>query len=125
MFKFIAVLLLSIVITKFLNIFFGEKNAEHEADKSDKTYIVSAPSGIIGCLTRDKYYEAANDYAKKNVAAVEKLMAEKICFFFKKGEALSAPAGTCVESDGDNDLFAFSSERFMLLKPYLPCFAVR
>ncbi len=125
MFKFVAVLLISIVITKFLNIFFGEKNAASEAEKADKTFIVSVDSGIIGCLTRDKYYEAANDYAKKDVAAVEKLMAEKICFFFKKGEALSAPAGTCLESDGDNDLFAFSSERFMLLKPYLPCFAVR
>ena len=125
MIKAISVLILAFFITKFLNIFFGEKNAATEAEKPEKTYIITAESGILGCLTKAKFQEAADDYTRQDFVAVKKLIAEEICFFFKKGEEVRAPGGTCSQADADNDLFPFSSERFKVVEPYLPCFAVR
>jgi hypothetical protein len=122
--KIIILFLLSFVITQILHTVFGGEKS-HSETREEVIYKVTAPSGVIGCLTRDKFKEASRAYKNKNFDAVKKLLAEKICFLFEQGEELAAPSGTCSNRDGNNDLFPFSSPKLLLLRPYLPCFAVR
>jgi hypothetical protein len=124
MVKFIILLILSFFITQALEALFGNKEAGHEA-KKDVDYKVTLDQGIIGCLSKDKFKEAANYYTKRDFTKIKKLIDEEICFFFAKDSELSAPEGTCSSDHGDDELFPFKSPKFMLLQPYLPCFAVR
>jgi len=126
MLKLVIVFVLSFVITQILNSFFlHEKHADLETKKKNVTFKVTAPNGVIGCLSKEKYHEAANFYEKNNVAAVKKMIADEICFFFENGTELEALEGTCDKDADDNDLFPFLPLKFAVLQPFLPCFAVR
>jgi hypothetical protein len=126
MLKIIISFLFSILVAKFFLSVFGENSiVTGWWVKEDAAYIVTAPAGVIGCLSKAKYYEAADFYAKKNMAEITKLLEDETCFFFKKGEVLSAPKDTCLKDDADNELRPFMPKKFILIKPYLPCFAVR
>jgi hypothetical protein len=123
MFKFIILFILSFAITKLLYATFGHKNAGEETSKKEVIYKITAENGVVGCLSKEKFREAADYYSQGNLEPVKKMMAEEICFIFKKGEEVKALEGTCDNDQSDN-LFPFKSERFLLVQPYLPCFAV-
>jgi hypothetical protein len=125
MFKFLVVLVISFVITQLLNSFFLEKkHADLEAKKKEIIFEVIAPNGMVGCLSKEKFFEAKNYLAQKNFAQVEEMIKQEICFFFKKGAQLEALEDTCLDND-DNELFPFKPLEFAILQPYLPCGAVK
>ncbi len=121
---FLITFLIALVITHYLNIFFKTDYSSVE-ERQEVVYKVTAELGIVGCLSREKFKEASEDYAKKDFTAVQKMLDEEACFFFAKGEELKALSGTCSTNDGDNDLFPFKTAKMKFLQPYLPCFAVR
>lgn len=124
MIKFIITFLIALIITHYLDIFFSDDYSTIE-ERQEVVYKVTPESGIIGCLSKEKFKEASDDYAKKDFAAVQKMLDEKACYFFAKGEELKALSGTCSTSDADGDLYPFKSARIKFLQPYFPCFAVR
>ncbi len=124
MFKLITFLLGSFLITMFLNFVFGEKKSEVTEGK-EIVYKVTAEKGIVGCLSKEKFKEAANYYSAQNFQAIEKMLSDEVCFIFKKGDELRANENTCSDANLDDELFAFKSDKFMVVQPYLPCFAVR
>jgi hypothetical protein len=123
MFKFIILFILSFFITKILYATFGHKNASEEGSKKEVVYQITAENGVVGCLSKEKFREAADYYSQGNLEPVKKMIAEEICFIFKKGEKVSAIEGVCDDAENE-DLFPFKSDRFMVVQPYLPCFAV-
>lgn len=122
--KFIIVFILSFFITQAFEIFSGHKDSDHKK-KKDVDFKITLEQGIIGCLSKEKYQEAADYYAKKDFAKIKKLVAEEVCFFFPKDSELMAPEGTCSSAHDDNELMPFKPASFAILQPYLPCFAVR
>lgn len=124
MFKFLILFVTSFFITQLFNHFFGDKSADI---KEGKTVIfkVTSDAGIVGCLSKEKFKEAAELYAKKDFSRVQKMVDEEICFIFKKGEELEASENTCSSEDSDDKLYPFKPMKFAILQPYLPCFAVR
>lgn len=123
MWKFIILFILSLLITQVLNVLFGsEKRAENV---KEVTYKVTAKEGVIGCLSKEKFAEAANHYKNKEFAAIKKMLDDEACFLFKNGEELTAASDTCLAKNADDELFPFKTSRLILLQPYLPCFAVR
>jgi len=123
MWKFIIVFIISIIITKGLNVITGLE--KHKKNVEEITYKVTAKEGIIGCLSKEKFAEAADHYKKKEFAVIKKMLDDEACFLFKNGEELEAASDTCLAKDGDDELFPFKTSRLMLLQPYIPCFAVR
>jgi hypothetical protein len=123
MWKFIILFILSLIITKVLNVLFGSE--KHAENVKEIAYKVTAKEGIIGCLSKEKFAEAADYYKKKEFAAIKKMLDDEACFLFKNGEELMAASDTCLAKDGDDELFPFKTSRLILLQPYLPCFAVR
>ncbi len=122
--KFIVIAVLSFLITKFLN--FSYNMFFHgSAEVKEVVYHVTAKEGIVGCLSKEKFAEALSYYNAGNSDEVKKMINDKVCFLFKLGEQLKASEGTCSNNDDDNDLFPFSSDQILLVKPYIPCFAVR
>jgi hypothetical protein len=111
------------IITHFLNILSGSE--KHEENVKEVAYKVMVKEGIIGCLSKEKFAEAADYYKKKEFAAIKKMLDDEACFLFKNGEELTAASDTCLAKDGDDELFPFKTSRLILLQPYLPCFAVR
>ena len=64
MWKFIIVFILSLIITQVLNVLFGsEKRSENV---KEVVYKVTAKEGIIGCLSKEKFAEAADYYKRHN-----------------------------------------------------------
>ena len=122
MLKFIIVFILSLIITQVLNVLFGSQ--KHEENVREVAYEVKAKEGIIGCLSKEKFIEAANHYKNKEFEAIKKMLDDEACFLFKNGEKLTAPSDTCSKKDSDDELFPFKTSRLILLQPYLPCFAV-
>ena len=86
---------------------------------------MTSDAGIVGCLSKEKFKEAAELYAKKDFSRVQKMIDEEICFIFKKGEELEASENTCSSEDSDDKLYPFKPMKFAILQPYLPCFSVR
>ena len=124
MLKFLIIFVSSFVITQLFNHFFSEKSADI---KEGKTVIfkVTSDAGVVGCLSKEKFKEAAQLYAKKDFAKVQKMFDEEVCFIFKKGEELEASENACSSEDADDKLYPFKPMKFAILQPYLPCFAVR
>lgn len=123
MLKFIIVFILSMIITEGLNVITGLE--KHKKKVEEVVYKVTAKEGIIGCLSKEKFAEATDYYKKKKFGLIKKMLDEEACFLFKNGEKLTAASDTCLEKDGDDELFPFKTSRLILLQPYLPCFAVR
>ncbi len=111
----------SFTIAKMINIAIGLNDSE----KAQVEYVITAPHGAVGCLSKDKFREEEKYYNSGDFKAAQRLIDEQICFFFDKGSKLFAVEGTCSKKDKDNDLYPFKPNDFMMLQPYLPCSAVR
>lgn len=93
-------------------------------EKEEIKYVITAPDGAIGCLTKN-YFLQMEDYVRKgNLAAVQKLLNDEICFFLSKGTKLYAVEGTCADFENMNDISPFKPNDFLMLQPYLRCKSV-
>jgi len=121
--KFIILAILSVVITRCITIVFtGSSDPEHV---KEVVFKITPKEGILGCLSKEKYGEAQGYYATKELDKIQKMLADRICFLFSQGEEVKAAEGVCGKEKNDDDLEAFASKKIFLVKPYIPCYAVR
>ncbi|MDX2082967.1 MAG: hypothetical protein SFV53_03150, partial [Rickettsiales bacterium] len=87
--------------------------------------LVTAPHGIIGCLSKGKFIEEQQYINKGNYQAAQQQLDDEVCFYFEKGSKMFANEGTCSKNFKNDYLTNFKPNGFALLQVYLPCYSVR
>lgn len=122
MVKFVVMMILSIVITQIFHILFGEENSGIEK-KQEKIFKVILAQGVIGCTSQEKFDNLKKSYSLNDQEQIKKMLSEKKCFVFDKGEEFVGLDNYCNDYSKMMDNHIFSSKKFLLTKIILPCFA--
>ncbi len=117
-------MILSLIITQILHLLFSEENAGLKK-REEKVFKVVLNQGVIGCISQEKFNVVQKLYAQNNDQEIKKILNNKDCFIFAKGEEFSGLDNYCNQDSELSDSYIFGSKKFMLTKIILPCFAFK
>ncbi len=123
--RIIVMLVLSLLISRLLWYAYEAVSGNKKVERREVEFFITAENGAIGCLSKEVFLQEEKYYKSGDYQSAQRLLDEKYCFYFKKGDKLFAAEGTCSEKDKNEDLFPFKPNDFLMLQPYLPCAAVR
>lgn len=123
--EFVIVFLIALVITPLittLNIFnLPQDPAETTPPKPfNISHKIIATPGIIGCLSEGSLQQITKFYLKKNSAAMQSMLNERLCVYFANGSELLTREDVC--SEGKNIFVSIPKK--MTSEFYLPCSAI-
>ena len=122
MVKFVVMMILSILITQVFHVLFGEENSAM-IKKEEKTFKVILNQGVVGCTSQEKFDNLKKSYSLNDQEQIKKMLNEKQCFVFEKGEEFVGLDSYCKDYSDIANNHIFSSKKFLLTKIILPCFA--
>lgn len=122
MVKFVVMMILSILITQVFHVLFGEENSAM-TKKEEKTFKVILNQGVVGCTSQEKFDNLKKSYSLNDQEQIKKMLNEKQCFVFEKGEEFIGLDSYCKDYSDIANNHIFSSKKFLLTKIILPCFA--
>ena len=122
MVKFVVMMILSILITQVFHVLFGEENSAM-TKKEEKTFKVILNQGVVGCTSQEKFNNLKKSYSLNDQEQIKKMLNEKQCFVFEKGEEFIGLDSYCKDYSDIANNHIFSSKKFLLTKIILPCFA--
>ena len=124
MVKFIAMMIISLIVSQLLHLFFSEKNSGL-VEKKEKHFKVILDQGVIGCISQDKFDHVQLLYGQEKFSEIKKILNNKDCFVFQKDEEFQGLDNYCDDDSKITQSFTFSSKKFLLTKIILPCFAFK
>ena len=86
-------------------------------------YKVVAKEGILACSTQNTYKQIQIYYNNNETNKIKEEIEKKNCIFLKNGEELKGYEGIC-DIKNLNEVKLFKTEKYLLHKLYIPCFAV-
>ncbi len=124
MIKFLIIIILSLAITKILHAFFDDKKSISDENKKEMIYKIIPSGGVVGCLSTNLYKKMSSYYKKKEYKKIRKMINDKSCFVFQKGEEIIGDSNICNKNNTYGDVFMFSTKKFIVGRIFLPCYAI-
>jgi len=122
MLKIIFTVIFTFFFAKFMMVACSEEYSGL-SKKITVDYKVVAKDGILACSTQETFKQIQIYYNNNETSKIKDEIEKKHCIFLKKGEELKGYEGIC-NIKNLNEVRLFKTEKYLLHKLYIPCFAV-
>ncbi|MFZ9181117.1 MAG: hypothetical protein ACO201_04525 [Rickettsiales bacterium] len=122
MLKIIFTVIFTFIFAKFMLVACSEEYSGL-SKKITVDYKVVAKEGILACSTQNTYKQIQIYYNNNETNKIKEEIEKKNCIFLKNGEELKGYEGIC-DIKNLNEVKLFKTEKYLLHKLYIPCFAV-
>ena len=122
MLKIIFTVIFTFIFAKFMLVACSEEYSGL-SKKITVDYKVVAKEGILACSTQNTYKQIQIYYINNETNKIKEEIEKKNCIFLKNGEELKGYEGIC-NIKNLNEVKLFKTEKYLLHKLYIPCFAV-
>jgi len=122
MLKILFTVIFTFLFAKFMLVACSEEYAGL-SKKINVKYSVIAKEGILACSTENIYKQIQVYYNNNETSKIKAEIDNKNCILLKYGEELDGFEGIC-NVQNLNEVKLFKTEKYVLHKLYIPCFAV-
>lgn len=122
MLKFIFTVIFTFFFAKFMLVACSEEYSGL-SKKIIVKYKIKSKDGILACSTENTYKQIQLYYNNNETSKIKTEIDNKNCIFLKYGEEIEGYESIC-DVQNLNVVKLFKTEKYLLHKLYVPCFAV-